>query len=102
MADLVERTIGGNDEEPALDAAIIRVCSTLDDLAESGAVRDPFTALLRTHRTGSERTAAIALLALHDRRPGIVEEARRSSSAFALVAAAASSEGHDHESDDCR
>jgi len=102
VADLVERTIGGNDEEPALDAAIIRVCSTLDDLAESGSVRDPFTALLRTHRTGSERTAAIALLALHDRRPGILDEARQSSSAFALVAAAASSEGHDHGSGDCR
>ncbi len=102
VADLVERTVGGHDEEPALDAAIIRVCSTLDDLAESGALQDPFTAVLRTHRTGVERTAAIALLALHDRRPGILEEARRSSSAFALVAAAASSDDHAHESGDCR
>lgn len=105
VADLVERSIGGHDEDPALDAAIIRVCSTLDDLAESGTERDPFTALLRLHRTGTERTAAIALLALHDRRPEILEEARRSSSAFALVAGASGSGAGHHahdESDDCR
>ncbi len=102
VADLVERSIGGPEDDPALDAAILRVCSTLDNLVESGTVRDPFTELLRMHRTGTERTAAIALLALHDRRPEILEEARRSSSAFALAAAASTSDASCGNSDDCR
>jgi hypothetical protein len=104
LATLVERAQPGGDAAGTpLDAAVIRVCSTLDDLAENvvGATGDPFAAVLAAHPSGAERTAAIALLRLHDARPELVDEARAASRELALVA---SGHGHDddHEPHDCR
>jgi hypothetical protein len=92
LSELVEQAQEGSPPASGLDAAVIRVCSTLDDLAEAEAMRgeatapDPFTEVLRCHPGGAERTAAIALLRMHDRRPDIVEEARAASRILSLVA----------------
>ncbi len=86
LADLVERSQLDASRGGRLDVAVIRVCSTLDDLAESGAVIDPFLATLHSHPDGVERTAAIALLRLHDRRPSLVDEARAACSALSTAA----------------
>jgi hypothetical protein len=107
LAELVELAqAGGGDGGPPLEAAIIRVCSTLDDLAENvvGSTGDPFAATLAAHAAGPERTAAIALLRLHDERPELLEVARAASSELALVASggAGHDHGHDHEAHDCR
>jgi hypothetical protein len=106
LAELVEfAQIGGGEAGPPLDAAVIRVCSTFDDLAENvvGVTGDPFAAVLAAHSRGTERTAAIALLRLHDVRPDLLDVARASSRQLALVA---SGHGHghdeDHEPHDCR
>lgn len=92
-----------------LDAAVIRVCSTLDDLAEAegdGRDGDPFAATLVRHAAGLERTAAIALLRLHDRHPGLLDEARAASRILASVAASASAaqahDDHGGDGHDCR
>ena len=92
---------------PTLEAVVIRVCSTLDDLAEIDArPYDPFAATLVRHAEGLERTASIALLRLHDRRAEIVEEARAASRILALVAAGGGGAAHHHDHDpdghDCR
>lgn len=104
VAELVEQV--QVDGAASLEVAVIRVASTLDDLiGEDETAGDPFSALLLHHRTGLERTAAIALLRLHDERPDIVEEARAASRMLALVAGAAAAHGHDpHHPDahDCR
>jgi hypothetical protein len=92
VADLVEQAQLGGAAVTSLEAAIIRVCSTLDDLAEEGGRHhggDPFAAMLVRHPGGLERTAAIALLQLHDQRPGIVDDARAASRVLATAAAAA-------------
>ena len=107
VAELVEQVQVGGDAIRGLDAAVIRVCSTLDDLAETDARPfDPFAATLVRHSDGLERTAAIALLRLHDRRPAIVEEARAASRILALVAAggteSAHHDPHDADGHDCR
>jgi hypothetical protein len=105
VAELVEQ-VQVDGPAASLDAAVIRVASTLDDLiGEDDDAGDPFTALLLHHRTGLDRTAAIALLRLHDERPGIVDDARAASRMLALAAGAAGAHGHDpHHPDthDCR
>jgi len=104
VAELVEQV--QVDGAPSLEAAVIRVSSSLDDLlGEDDSAADPFGELLQRHRHGADRTAAIALLRLHDERPGIVEEARAASRMLALVAGAAGDGGHHpHHPDghDCR
>jgi hypothetical protein len=113
VADLVEQVQLGGDAVTTVEAAVIRVCSTLDDLAEdvhAGAAGDPFAALLARHPGGLERTTAIRLLALHDRRPELVDEARAASRILASVAAGGGSDpadlagvgAHDHDGHDCR
>jgi hypothetical protein len=111
LAVLVEQAQPGGDVAATpLEAAVIRVCSTLDDLAENvvGATGDPFAAVLAAHPNGTERTAAIALLRLYDARPRLLDDARAASRQLALVA---SGHGHDdehghghddHEPHDCR
>lgn len=77
-----------------LDAAIVRVASTLDDLAGMtgrSPLGDPFVALLARHPSGSERTAAIALTQLYDRCPELLEEARAATRPLAEVAASSHS-----------
>ncbi|HEX2850322.1 MAG TPA: HD domain-containing protein [Acidimicrobiales bacterium] len=98
LADLVERVQVDASRDGPLDAALIRVCSTLDDLAEAGNVVDPFAAALHCHPEGVERSAAIALLQLHDRDPSLVDDARAASHALATLAAEHSSHdaGHVH------
>jgi hypothetical protein len=112
VADLVEQAQSGDVRQ--LEAAVVRVCSTLDDLAGGDAatatVDDPFAEVLRHHGKGFERTAAIALLRLHERRPAIIDAARDASRPLDLVAAGAAAPGHHHgpdaaeadESHDCR
>ncbi len=106
VADLVEDAQEGGETTENPEAAIIRVCSTLDELVESGSFPDPFSAVLSHHVAGLERTTAIALLRLHDRRPELVEEARQASRELAMVAADAASPGHGHghadDGHDCR
>lgn len=105
VADLVEQVQDGRVGATTLEGAVIRVCSTLDDLAEFDLRDDPFALALVHHRAGVERTAAIALLRLHDRRPELLEEGRSASRILAQVASAAGSAGHDrHDQDghDCR
>ena len=103
VAALVERCQDTGPPATELDAAIVRVCSSLDDLVEAGMV-DPFPAVVVQHPSGVERTAAIALLALRDRRPGLVQDARAASRILTAIASA----GHvDHAeaadpSHDCR
>lgn len=104
VAELVEQ-VQVDEAALSLEAAIIRVSSSLDDLVgEDDPAGDPFAHLLLRHREGLDRTAAIALLRLHDERPAIVEEARAASRMLALVAGAAGG-GHDPhhpETHDCR
>jgi hypothetical protein len=108
VAELVEQAQIGGDAVRTLDAAIVRVCSTLDDLADPGGIvdhpptGDPFAATLVRHAERFERTAAIALLRLHERRPTIIDEARAASRILAVVAAGAGASDHDHEPHDCR
>jgi hypothetical protein len=106
VAELVEEAQAGGGATGGLEAGIIRVCSTLDDLADPGGIGDqpptgdPFAAVLVRHGVGADRTAAIALLQLHERHPGIIDEARAASRILALVAAG--EHGSDHEAHDCR
>jgi hypothetical protein len=88
IADLVRDAQDGGAPAESLDAAIIRVCSTLDDLAGDGFARpaDPVAEVLRRHAGGFERTASIALLRLHDRRPDLIDDARAASRRLALAA----------------
>jgi hypothetical protein len=109
VAEVVEQVQLAGAGAVAMEPAIIRVCSTLDDLAEAPAQaqpRDPFAAMLVRHPSGLERTAAIGLLRLHDRRPTILDEARAASRILATVAAGASDPAHladhDHDGHDCR
>lgn len=80
--------------EPAPDrsVAIVRIASSLDDLAGDGAEADlrlegVVVDLLARHTEGFEREAAIALIALLHRRPGLLGEGRAASAALALAAA---------------
>lgn len=98
VADLVERSQEQGLASGGLDAAVVRVCSTLDDFVGMG-MRDPFRSLVLHHPTGPERTAAMALLALHDRRPGLVADAEAASRVLTTVAAHA---GEADPSHDCR
>ena len=102
VAVLVERCQDIGPVATDLESAIVRVCSTLDDLVEAGMV-DPFSAVVVQHPEGLERTAAIALIALQDRRPDLVADAQASSRILTMVAASAADhvEGAD-PSHDCR
>ncbi|HUP85339.1 MAG TPA: hypothetical protein VM143_06705 [Acidimicrobiales bacterium] len=102
VAALVEQCQDQGPPASELDAAAVRVCSHLDDLLEAG-VGDAFAALVGHHPSGVERTAAIALLGLHDRYPELVDDARAASRILTLVAAGDA--GHGVEADpshDCR
>lgn len=100
VADLVEQVQDGRIGATTLEGAVIRVCSTLDDLAEVDLRDDPFALALVHHREGLERTAAIGLLRLHERRPDLLEDGRAASRILAQVASAAGSAGHDHDDQD--
>ena len=105
VAAIVERCQDLGPPADDMEAAIVRVCSALDDLVEAGMV-DPFSAVVIDHPSGIERTAAIALLALHDRRPDLVADAHAASRVLAAVAAG-DGDGDDHAagadpSHDCR
>lgn len=77
-----------------LDAAVVKVCSTLDDVVIAGdGDGDPFVAVLERHRAGEERRAAIGLLHLHEQRPDLLEAAQAATAELVLVAAG---RGHDH------
>jgi hypothetical protein len=105
VAEIVEQVQDGRVGAASLEVAIIRVCSSLDDLAEVDLRDDPFALALVRHRDGLERTAAIGLLRLHDRRPALLDEGRAASRVLAQVASAAGSAGHDHhdqDGHDCR
>src|SRR5206468_3164760 len=87
-----------------LEEAVVRVSQAFEDLAgEDGTseLGDPFVALLSRYPTGAERTAAVALLQVHDRRPERVVEARRAGAALALAAASHDEHGdHTHQEND--
>lgn len=108
VAELVEQVQLEDGPAATLDAAVIRVASTLDDVTAGGAGgSDAAEALLRRHPVGLDRTAAIALLRLHDLRPEIVSEASDASRLLAMVAGAGAtrSDVHHHAEDpghDCR
>jgi hypothetical protein len=100
LADVVGDAQPGGAPTTTLDGAVVRVCSTLDDLLESGdggGAIDPFADLVALYSAGHERTAAVALLALHTRRPHLVDEARGAAAALTAAAAASGSSGHDHD-----
>ncbi|MGI8794179.1 MAG: hypothetical protein ACR2H3_13570, partial [Acidimicrobiales bacterium] len=108
LADLAEMVAAtqqpGNDV--SLDVAVIKVCSTLDDLV-TGQARpgDPFLTVLERHPKGEERRAAIGLLRLHDHRQQLVGEAADASAELVSVAARGTDEAHSHDHDpshDCR
>ena len=101
VAALVERCQDHGPPATDLDAAIVRVCSTLDDVVEAGML-DPFSAVVVQHPTGLERTAAIALLALHGRRPDLVADAHAASRALTAVAAGGDQGSGADPSHDCR
>ena len=102
VAALVERCQDTGPPATELDAAVVRVCSTLDDLVEAGMV-DPFSAVVVQHPSGVERTAAIALIALGDRRPELVGDAHAASRILTMVAAGGSDHAEEADpSHDCR
>lgn len=90
------------------EAAVVKVCSTLDEVVTdraAGALGDPFVTVLERHPTGPERRAAIALLHLHEQRPGLVAEAAAATAELVLVAAGrgqAHSDGAHDPDHDCR
>lgn len=87
LVDLVQDCQPAGPPASTLDAAIIRLCSMLDELVEAGEPVDPFAALVALHPVGHERAAAIALLALQHRRPSLVAEARAAVALISQVAA---------------
>lgn len=101
VAALVERCQDTGPPATDLDAAIVRVCSSLDELVEGGLVY-PFRAVVQDHAHGLERRAAMALSALHDRRPGLVADAHAASRILTLVAAGDHAEDGADPSHDCR
>lgn len=89
-----------------LESAVIKVCSTLDDLTAGDAgVHDPFVGVLGRHGAGLERKAAIGLLRLHDRRPDLLREAADATAKLVRVATGSGhsdhGDGHD-PTHDCR
>lgn len=82
-----------------IEAAIVRVCCTLDDLAERSLGRDPLVETLRLHPDGLDRRAAIGLLRLQEQHPVLVEDARLQAAELALAEAEARSPGHRHDHD---
>ena len=98
VAAVVERCQDVGPAATELDAAVVRVCSTLDDLVQAG-MRSPFQALVLQHASGVERTAAMALKALSDRRPELVADAQAASRVLTAVAAHAEAADPSH---DCR
>lgn len=98
VAGLVERCQDTGPPATELDAAVVRVCSSLDDFVQAG-MRDPFRAVTVQHPEGAERTAARALVALHQRRPELVADAHAASRILTMVAAHAEAADPSH---DCR
>lgn len=97
LVDLVEDCQPGGPPASTQEAAVVRVCSMLDEVVEAGDEFDPFATLVAMHPVGYERTVAIALLSLHHRRPSLVDDARASVALIHQVAAkAAAGDEHDH------
>jgi hypothetical protein len=96
LADIVGDAQPGGAPTSTIEGAVVRVCSTLDDLLESDDTVDPFADLVALYPAGNERTAAIALLALQHRRPHLVDDARGAAAALAAIAADSGSAEHDH------
>ena len=94
LVDLVRDCQPGGPPASTLDAAIVRVCSMLDEIVEAGEEFDPFAALVAMHPVGHERAAAIAVLRAGHDKPGLIADARASVELIHQVAAAAA--GHDH------
>ena len=104
VAALVEAVHSDQDPTDDLEVAVIRVASTLDDVAgigDASPLGDPFMATLARHSEGAERTAAIALLHLHDTHASLLSEARGASTEFTRVAANVGDASHDAHND-CR
>jgi hypothetical protein len=95
LVDLVEDCQPGGPPASTQEAAVIRVCSMLDELVETSDAFDPFATLVAMHPVGHERAVAIALLSLSHRRPSLVADARASVELMHQVAVKAAA-GHDH------
>jgi hypothetical protein len=77
VADMVAAVTSEEGAGHRTDVAVVRVASTWDGLVAAGTnVADATTELLARHRTGAERTAALALVTVSQRRPDLVAEAR--------------------------
>lgn len=97
LVDLVTDCQPGAPPASSLGAALVRVCSTLDDLVEIEGRIDPFAQLVSMHPVGFERTVAIGLLKLSHERPALVDEARASVAVIRQIAEnARSGSHHDH------
>lgn len=91
VAPLVASVRHADAVAPDRSVAIVRVASTLDDLAGDDATADQrldaiVVEVLARHHEPVEREAAIALLALLHQRPALLAEGRAASAAMALVA----------------
>lgn len=95
LVELVEDCQPGGPPASTQEAAVVRVCSMLDELVETSDAFDPFATLVAMHPVGHERAVAIALLSLSHRRPSLVADARASVELIHQVAAKAAA-GHDH------
>ena len=95
LVELVEDSQPGGPPASTQEAAVIRVCSMLDELVETSDAFDPFATLVAMHPVGHERAVSIALLSLHHRRPSLVADAQASVELIHQVAAKAGA-GHDH------
>ena len=102
VADVVARAAGRYAADD-LDASIVRVAQSFEALTgEDGTseLGDPFVALLSRHSNGADRTAAIALLRVHDRQPERFDEARAAGEAFRAAISSsvenAESDAHNH------
>ena len=97
LVELVKDCQPGGPPTSTLDAAVISVCSVLDEIVEHGDEFDPFAALVAMHPVGHERAVAIALLNLSHRRQGLIAEARASVELIHQIAErAAAGDHHDH------
>jgi hypothetical protein len=96
MAGIVGDAQPGGPPTATLEGAVVRVCSTLDELLESRDTADPFAALVALYPAGHERSVSVSLLGLHHRRPRLVDDARGAAAALARVAEESASHGHDH------
>ncbi|HVM08605.1 MAG TPA: hypothetical protein VM345_09090 [Acidimicrobiales bacterium] len=97
LVDLVQDSQPGGPPASSVEAAIIRVCSMLDELVEVDHEVDPFAALVAMHPVGHERRVAIEVLNLSHRNPGLIAQARAGVELMHQIAAKAEAAGHhDH------